>query len=267
MDHAISFNGEASDEFRSHKATLYSILEVEQVNSNSSFLMQIKDRVDELTIQTWQDIVRSRMPKQITSRDSLAFSQGFWTPPHISVLSRVEAIQNTTHVVMRLGKLSRQAEAHITRQGRHQPLNAVDGTKVFIGHGHSQIWRELKDFIEDRLGLPVDEFDGVPSAGVSISDRLSKMLDDAAFAFLILTGEDEQPGGQRRARMNVIHEAGLFQGRLGFERAIVLLEEGCEGFSNINGLVHIPFPKSCINSTFEEIRRVLEREGILSNGS
>ena len=30
-----------------------------------------------------------------------------------------------------------------------------------------------------------------------------------------------------KARMNVIHEVGLFQGRLGFERAIVLLEEGC----------------------------------------
>jgi predicted nucleotide-binding protein len=35
--------------------------------------------------------------------------------------------------------------------------------------------------------------------------------------------------------MNVIHEAGLFQGRLGFERAIILLEDGCEEFSNIQG--------------------------------
>jgi predicted nucleotide-binding protein len=36
--------------------------------------------------------------------------------------------------------------------------------------------------------------------------------------------------------MNVVHEAGLFQGRLGFTRAIIMLEEGCEEFSNIEGL-------------------------------
>jgi hypothetical protein len=42
-----------------------------------------------------------------------------------------------------------------------------------------------------------------------------------------------------------------------------LIEEGCETFSNIHGLGHIAFPKGEIRSTFEEIRRVLEREGIL----
>jgi hypothetical protein len=32
------------------------------------------------------------------------------------------------------------------------------GANVFIGHGRSLVWRELKDFLEDRLGLSVDEF-------------------------------------------------------------------------------------------------------------
>ena len=49
-------------------------------------------------------------------------------------------------------------------------------------------------------------------------------------AFLVMTAEDEQPDGTLRARDNVIHEAGLFQDRLGFKRAIILLEEGCEEF-------------------------------------
>jgi predicted nucleotide-binding protein len=52
------------------------------------------------------------------------------------------------------------------------------------------------------------------------------MLDDASFAFLVLTAEDERSDATTQARTNVIHEVGLFQGRLGFERAIVLLEEG-----------------------------------------
>lgn len=63
--------------------------------------------------------------------------------------------------------------------------------------------------------------------------------------------------------MNIVHEAGLFQGRLGFTRAIVLLEKGCEEFSNIQGLGQIRFSKDNIKEAFEGIRRVLEREGLL----
>lgn len=137
------------------------------------------------------------------------------------------------------------------------------GTNIFIGHGHSPCWRELKDFVSDRLDLPWDEFNRVPVAGFTNIARLAQMLDQAAFAFLIMTAEDEQTDGKVHARMNVIHEVGLFQGRLGFERAIVLLEEGCEDFSNIQGLGQIRFPKGNISAVFEEIRKVLEREGLV----
>jgi len=139
----------------------------------------------------------------------------------------------------------------------------VHGTKIFIGHGHSPAWRDLKDFIVDRLKLPYDEFNAEPVAGITNVDRLSQMLDNAAFAFLVLTAEDERASGQMQARMNVIHEAGLFQGRLSFKKAIILLEEGCDEFSNITGLGQIRFPSGGIKSTFEEIRRVLERESII----
>jgi hypothetical protein len=136
------------------------------------------------------------------------------------------------------------------------------GNKVFIGHGHSPVWRELKDFIQDRLKLSWEEFNQVPVAGVANTARLAEMLDASTIAFLIMTGEDETQDGTMRARMNVVHEAGLFQGRLGFNRAIILLEEGCEGFSNIEGLGQIRFPKGNIKAAFEEIRKVLERENL-----
>ena len=47
-------------------------------------------------------------------------------------------------------------------------------------------------------------------------------------------------------------------------RAIVLLEEGCEEVSNIEGLGQIRFPAGDIAATFEEVRRVLEREGVIA---
>jgi len=138
-----------------------------------------------------------------------------------------------------------------------------DQGKVFIGHGRSPVWREFKDFIADRLGLPWDEFNRDPIAGMMTFERLSSMLSSASFAFLVMTAEDQYADSTLHARENVIHEVGLFQGKLGRLKAIILLEEGCHEFSNVSGLTLIPFPKGRPAAAFEEIRKVLERERLL----
>lgn len=43
----------------------------------------------------------------------------------------------------------------------------------------------------------------------------------------------------------------------------MLLEEGCKEFSNIQGLGQIKFPQGNISAAFEDVRRVLEREGLI----
>ena len=167
-------------------------------------------------------------------------NQGFKLPPHLSVLSEAASIRETIEVIENLAVLTCKTRSHISRQ---HTQSRQTGTTIFIGHGHSRVWLELKDFLTDRLHLQVDEFNRVPVAGTTTIDRLKQMLDMAFFAFLIMTGEDEQPDGKVHARLNVVHEAGLFQGRLGFKRAIIMCEERCEGFSNIDGLSQIRFPK------------------------
>ena len=89
------------------------------------------------------------------------------------------------------------------------------------------------------------------------------MLKNACFAFVIMTAEDVHSDKKLHARENAVHEIGLFQGYLGYKKTIILLEEGCEEFSNISGLGQIRFPKGNIEAAFEEIRRVLERESII----
>ena len=199
------------------------------------------------------------------SRDTVAITQGLWAPPHISVLVETMSIRSPMIACESLAKVTRRAFSHIERTEKNQAKEARIGTNVFIGHGHSKEWKDLKDFIKDRMRLPWDEFNRVPVAGIPNTVRLSTMLDAAEIAFLVLTAEDEQTDGSMQARMNVIHEAGLFQGRLGFTRAIVMLEEGCEEFSNIEGLGQIRFPKNNIKAAFHDVQLILEREGLIES--
>jgi predicted nucleotide-binding protein len=60
---------------------------------------------------------------------------------------------------------------------------------VFIGHGRSPVWRDLKDLISERLGLQYVEFNSISAAGIATKERLEEMLGKSAFAFLVMTGE------------------------------------------------------------------------------
>ncbi len=132
--------------------------------------------------------------------------------------------------------------------------------KVFIGHGRSTKWRELKDHFHDQHQIDVVAYETGSRAGHTIRDILDEMLSECTMAFVIMTAEDEQADGALRARQNVIHEIGLFQGRLGFPRAIVLLEEDAEEFSNIAGIQQIRFSKNNIRETFGDVLATIRRE-------
>lgn len=131
---------------------------------------------------------------------------------------------------------------------------------IFIGHGRSLQWRNLKDHLADQHGYKVEAYETGARAGHTIRDILDDMLNNATFALLVLTAEDEMNDGEKRARQNVIHETGLFQGKLGFSRAIVLMEEGAEEFSNIFGIQQIRFKKDNIKETFGDVLATLKRE-------
>ena len=131
---------------------------------------------------------------------------------------------------------------------------------VFVGHGRSALWRDLKDHLAEKHGYRVEAYEVGARAGHTIRDILADMLGKSPFACLVLTAEDEMADGTMRARQNVIHETGLFQGRLGFSRAIVILEEGAEEFSNIHGIQQIRFAKGNIKETFGEVLATLRRE-------
>lgn len=132
--------------------------------------------------------------------------------------------------------------------------------KIFIGHGRDSQWKELKDHLHEKHGYEVVAYEIGPKAGTSVKDVLEKMINESSFAILVMTGEDEYNDGTIHARGNVIHETGLFQGHLGFEKAIILKEDGVVEFSNIFGLNQIRFPKGNISGTYGDVLATIKRE-------
>lgn len=118
----------------------------------------------------------------------------------------------------------------------------------------------MKDHLHEKHGYDVEAYEVGARAGHTIRDILDDMLTKSSIAILVMTGEDKAEDGQLRARQNVIHELGLFQGRIGFSRAVILLEEGTEEFSNIHGINQIRFSKNNIKETFGEVLATLRRE-------
>lgn len=225
------------------------------------FMQRLQEEVEGSIAPTTQDFFNLHQPKgQFFSRDSAAVAEGLAIPPHVVVTCQGLELKGAVITLKSLSKICLRAAGHIDKFSMMTNDTVPTGKKVFIGHGRSLLWRELKDFVQDRLRLPWDEFNRVPVAGLTTISRIESMLHEAAFAFLVMTAEDEQADEQLYPRLNVVHEAGLFQGRLGFSRAIIVLEEGCQEFSNIVGLSQIRFPKGNIKACFEEVRQVLERE-------
>jgi len=131
---------------------------------------------------------------------------------------------------------------------------------IFIGHGHNKQWRDLKDHLSEKHGFSIISYEIGPKAGITIKDTLEIMLNKCNYALLVFTGEDIDIKGQSHARENVIHELGLFQGRLGFDKAIILLEEGVEEFSNIVGLNQYRFSKGNIKEIFGDVVASINHE-------
>jgi hypothetical protein len=255
---------EATDYFNEAKSDIESILLTADPSGDDNFLKRTREELGKLKALTAIQIVSQWAPRgQIMTRDTVTLGQGTRVPPHKVIEAEVTAIRHAFGICAAAAKIARKAASHLERQAKDVSRSERIGTNVFIGHGRSPMWRELKDFIQDRMKLPWDEFNRVPVAGITNQSRLAEMLDSAAIAFVVMTAEDETSEGTMHARMNVIHEVGLFQGRLGFTRAIVLLEQGCEEFSNIQGLGQIRFPAGRISACFEEVRLVLEREGLV----
>lgn len=258
-----------NDQFSAVRDQALDVLERLASQRNTKSIARYAKRVEEeIKPYDISDYINARIKSSPSmTRDSEEIAKGQIVPAHVQYMAPIKSLEVNKRLARELANTLRNAiQSETLGQGGSTALDSGAGTRIFIGHGRSEQWRVLKDFIRDRLRLDFDEFNRVSVAGITNQERLSEMLDRCGFAFLVMTAEDERGDGSLHARQNVIHEVGLFQGRLDWRRAIILLEEGCEEFSNVAGLGQIRFSKGNISSCFEQVRSVLEREGLLAAG-
>jgi predicted nucleotide-binding protein len=179
------------------------------------------------------------------------------------------SLEYGTSISVQMGKRSEVERIFHIFEGNLEtsliPKGDLDGArnaalKIFVGHGRSDAWRDLKDHLSDKHAYNVTAFETAPRGGRHVADILEDLEEDASFAIMVMTGENKSDAGTLHARENVIHETGLFQGVLGLQKVLVLLEDGCEEFSNRAGVQYIPFKKGNIKESFGEVLATIKRE-------
>jgi predicted nucleotide-binding protein len=129
--------------------------------------------------------------------------------------------------------------------------------RIFISHGNSSDWREVQDYLQREIGFDTLELAQEPFQGRTILQKLDDESNKCGYAVIVMTGDDRL-GDEVRARENVIHEIGFFQGRYGLGRVCLLYQHGVNIPSNMHGLGYVQFPAGLVKAGFAELRREIE---------
>ncbi|MEZ5832068.1 MAG: nucleotide-binding protein [Dongiaceae bacterium] len=146
---------------------------------------------------------------------------------------------------------------------------AAPARKVFVVYGHDSNARTELEAMLRRWGLEPLMLDQLPSAGQTIIEKLESVRQEASFAIVLATPDDE---GHRtghpdekalRARQNVVLELGMMLAVLGRHRVAILLKEQgkMERPSDIQGLIYIPF-KDNVKETALTLAKEIHAQGI-----
>ena len=140
--------------------------------------------------------------------------------------------------------------------------------QIFIVHGHNEARRrELKEMLKDRELKPIVLTDEPSHGAETIIDKFERLAQPCEFAIAIFTKDDvvEKDGKKYfQARPNVMYEVGWFAANLGRSRVLLLLEEGTDMFSDLQGVLQLRFTKS-LDDCYRSLITQLETAELVSS--
>lgn len=164
--------------------------------------------------------------------------------PDLTITLRRPDAGDVAQLMARLGDIG----AHVVR-----PL------RVFLGHGRDHQWRALRDHLVGHPDVEILTYESHALAGDPATIVLERLAEDADAAVVLFTAELRADEGWRYAVPNVIHETGLFQGRLGWGRTLIVREDSCSTFANTAGLTEVRFPDGHVREAFGDVVSFLRR--------
>ena len=135
--------------------------------------------------------------------------------------------------------------------------------RVFLVHESKRDWQAVRRFIVNECKLPVFELSMANVDENSLAEIMEEQLPRCSFAVCVLSTGASPGGLGENADQDLVHQAGILQGRYGFKRVAILAEESCKTFTNIAGLIRLDFPPGQVETTFFELERMFQREGLI----
>lgn len=169
---------------------------------------------------------------------------------------------------MKLGLLEKTEERFgpsgtIMDRAARELVGPMNTLKVFLTHSsHNNMWREVQDRLLSLRTRTVEvvEFNSDLPYGQSAFQRIEEAAEGVNLAVILMT-RDNDAGDPR---LNVVHETGYFQGKLGRERTLLLIEKGVtRDLSNIHGLQGFEFDR---NDRHNDIHTALDKLEAVING-
>jgi predicted nucleotide-binding protein len=138
---------------------------------------------------------------------------------------------------------------------------------VFVIHGHDELnTRRLTQLLQNQFYLNPIAMLSKPGMSRPLIEKFEEEAQTCSFAFGLFTPDDEIvnfANRYRQARPNVIYEVGWFIGRLGKHRVVLLLKQGTNIHSDLDGVSRIPFSDN-VEDKFLDIQKELKAAKIIA---
>lgn len=142
---------------------------------------------------------------------------------------------------------------------------------VFVVYGHDTSARTELEAMLRRWKLEPLLLFQLTNDGETLIEKLERAMDDAVFAVVLVTPDDEGHAKDRpdekkyRARQNVVLELGMMLRGLGRKKVAILIPQLDSGVmekpSDIDGLIYIPYTDS-VNDARVQLAKELNKQGL-----
>ena len=136
---------------------------------------------------------------------------------------------------------------------------SVMTNKIFIVHGHNEAVKEKVARFIEHLKLEAIILHEQADRGQTIIEKFESNSYDVNFAIVLRPADDAARAKtetvyKKRARQNVIFEMGYFVGLLSRSHVFMLLEDGVEKPSDLDGIVYTSLKEDWKNKLFKELK-------------